>query len=147
MTESQEGKSTFISNLRTAWGEEKDRGLSRQARQAEHHRRHRQSARALVNRVIEGEYPLAIAIFMHHALISAKGGAPVDAVPMDPVPSLSGTVVLPKNAPHPHAAMLFIDFLLSKRRAGDDAGPRQDYFPSRKDVAPTEYLKRIVPLL
>src|SRR5205823_5295471 len=95
------------------------------------------------NRVMEGEYPLAIGIFMHHALISAKGGAPVDAVPMDPVPSLSGTVVLPKNVPHPYAAMLMIDFLLSKDGQQTLAG--QDYFPSREDVPPTEYLKRIVP--
>jgi iron(III) transport system substrate-binding protein len=142
VTESQEGKMTFITNLRIAWGEQRAEAyLAKLGKQqlipiSE-------SARALVNRVMEGEYPLAIAIFMHHALISAKAGAPVDAVPMDPVPSLSGTVVLPKNVPHPYAAMLLIDFLLSKD--GQQALAKQDYFPSSSEVEPTEYLKRIVP--
>jgi ABC-type Fe3+ transport system substrate-binding protein len=142
VTESQEGKMTFITNLRLAWGEERTEAyLERLAKQDLIS--FGESARALVNRVMEGEYPLAIGIFMHHALISAKGGAPVEAVPMDPVPSLSGTVVLPKHVPHPYAAMLMIDFLLS--RDGQEALAHQDYFPSSREVPPTEYLKRIVP--
>jgi ABC-type Fe3+ transport system substrate-binding protein len=142
VTESQEGKSTFITNLRLAWGEERAESyLAKLA--AQNIVGVSDSARALVNRVMEGEYPLAIAIFMHHALISAKAGAPVDAVSMDPVPSLSGTVVLPKNAAHPYAAMLMIDFILSKD--GQETLARQDYFPASNDVLPTEYLKRIVP--
>lgn len=142
VTESQEGMPTFITNLRLAWGEAKAESyLARLAGQ--NLVAFGESGRALVNRVMDGEYPLAIAIFMHHALISAKAGAPVDAIPMDPVPSLSGTVVLPKNVPHPHAAMLMIDFLLSQD--GQQTLAQSDYFPSRSDVPPAEYLKRIVP--
>ena len=97
----------------------------------------------MVNRVMDGEYPLALAIFLHHPLISARAGAPVDAIPMDPVSSLAGTVVLPKNVPHPHAAMLLIDFILSKE--GQEVLAKSDYFPSNPDVPPAEYLRRIVP--
>ena len=142
VTQSQEGMPTFITNLRLAWGEAKAEDyLARLAGQDLIS--FGESGRALVNRVMDGEYPLALAIFMHHALISAKAGAPVDAIPMDPVPSLSGTVVLPKHVPHPHAAMLMIDFLLSKD--GQETLARNDYFPSSGEVAPAEYLKRIVP--
>jgi len=133
---------TFITNLRLAWGEERTEAyLGKLASRISS-----ASARAPApwsTGVMEGEYPLAIGIFMHHALISAKTGAPVEAVPMDPVPSLSGTVVLPKHVPHPYAAMLMIDFLLSKD--GQEALAHQDYFPSSREVPPTEYLKRVVP--
>ena len=36
------------------------------------------SARTLVDRVIAGEYPIAINIYAHHPLISAAKGAPFD---------------------------------------------------------------------
>ena len=34
-------------------------------------------------------------------------------MPMDVVPTNAGGVALPAHAPHPHAALLFADFLLS----------------------------------
>src|SRR5581483_5836662 len=94
VTEAQEGMPIFITNLRLAWGEEKaELYLERLAQQKLIP--FGESGRALVNRVMDGEYPLALAIFLHHPLISARAGAPVDSIPMDPVPSLAGTVVLP----------------------------------------------------
>ena len=48
------------------------------------------SARTLVDRVIAGEYPIAINIYAHHPLISAGKGAPVNSQLMDPVPSAAG---------------------------------------------------------
>jgi len=142
VTEAQEGMSIFITNLRLAWGDEKAEAyLKRLAQQKLIP--FGESGRALVNRVMDGEYPLALAIFLHHPLISARAGAPVDSLPMDPVASLAGTVVLPKNVPHPHAAMLLIDFLLS--RDGQQILARSDYFPSNPQVKPAEYLRRLVP--
>jgi iron(III) transport system substrate-binding protein len=142
VTEAQEGMPIFITNLRLAWGEERAESyLKRLAQQKLIP--FGESGRALVNRVMDGEYPLALAIFLHHPLISARAGAPVDSVPMDPVPALAGTVVLPKNVAHPHAAMLLIDFLLS--RDGQEILARSDYFPSNPQVPPAEYLRRIVP--
>jgi ABC-type Fe3+ transport system substrate-binding protein len=72
------------------------------------------SARALVDRVGEGEYKLALEIYAHHPLISKAKGAPLDVQMLDTVPSALSTIQLAKNAPHPNAAMLFIDFALSK---------------------------------
>ena len=88
--------------------------------------------RTLVDRVIAGEYPIAIQIFAHHPLISAGKGAPVTAQLLPPVASASGTLVIPKGSRHPHAALLLMDFLLSKEgqqilgRGGVPAGsPRR----------------------
>lgn len=142
VTEAQEGMPIFITNLRLAWGEERAEAYLKQLAQQKLIP-FGESGRALVNRVMDGEYPLALAIFLHHPLISARAGAPVDSIPMDPVSALAGTVVLPRHVPHPHAAMLLIDFLLS--RDGQEILARSDYFPSNPQVPPAEYLRRIVP--
>jgi len=136
------GSSLFIANLLTAWGEQKaDSYLKRFA--AQNVVAFDGSARTLVNRVMEGEYPIAVHIFAHHPLISARDGAPVTTLLMEPVASASGTVLLPKNVRHPYAAMLLIDFILSKD--GQETLKHSDYFPANPAVEPDDYLKPIVP--
>jgi ABC-type Fe3+ transport system substrate-binding protein len=101
------------------------------------------SARTLVDRVIAGEFPIALNIFAHHPLISKAKGAPVDSQLMDPVPSTAGTMVIPKGVHHPYAAMLLVDFILS--REGQQILADADYFPARADVAPKELLASVIP--
>jgi ABC-type Fe3+ transport system substrate-binding protein len=101
------------------------------------------SARTLVDRVIAGEFPIALNIFAHHPLISKAKGAPVDSQLMDPVPSTAGTMVVPKGARHPFAAMLLADFILS--REGQQILADADYFPARSDVAPKDMLAAVIP--
>ena len=101
------------------------------------------SSRALVDRVIQGEYPMAIGIFAHHPLISAKDGAPVATSMFDPVPSNSSEIMLMKNAPHPHAAMLLIDFCLSTE--GQATLREAEYFPANPAVDPLDSLRPVVP--
>jgi iron(III) transport system substrate-binding protein len=43
-----------------------------------------------------------------------KKGAPVDWIALTPTVALFQTVGLLKTAPHPHAAMLFYDFLITE---------------------------------
>jgi iron(III) transport system substrate-binding protein len=101
------------------------------------------SARTLVNRVIEGEYPIAVNIFMHHATISAQKGAPVAPQSLEPVPSINGTMMIPKGVARPHAAMLFVDYYLSKE--GQEVLKKARYFPVRGDVKPRKELEPLVP--
>jgi ABC-type Fe3+ transport system substrate-binding protein len=101
------------------------------------------SARTLVDRVIAGEFPIALNIFAHHPLISQAKGAPVDSQLMDPVPSTAGTMVIPKGVRHPYAAMLLADFILSQEGQQILAGA--EYFPSRSDVAPKDTLASVIP--
>ncbi len=101
------------------------------------------SPRALVDRVIQGEYPMAIGMFAHHPLISAGKGAPVDSQMMDPIPSNSSDIMLMKNAPRPHAALLLIDFMMSKE--GQTLLQAAEYFPAHPAVDPLDSLRSIVP--
>jgi iron(III) transport system substrate-binding protein len=101
------------------------------------------SARTLVNRVMEGEYPLALNIFLHHPIISAQKGAPVASLPLEPVPSLTGTVLFIKGSKHPHAAMLLIDFILSVE--GQKILEDADYFPAHPDLEPNPVLAPVIP--
>jgi ABC-type Fe3+ transport system substrate-binding protein len=90
------------------------------------------SNRAVLDMVIAGEYAIAINIFNYHAVISRNAGAPVDWQPLEPVPGQVKTLGLAKNAPHPHASMLLVDFLLSKD--GQKLFQELDYLPAHPEV-------------
>lgn len=138
------GAELFITNLRTAWGEAKTEDyLKRLAQQ--NVVGYTGSARALVNQVMAGEYPLAIGIFLHHPIDSAAQGASVASQPMEPVPSTIGTMMLPRGIKNPHAAMLSIDFWLSQD--GQRVLREENYLPAHPKVDPLPALHPIVPRL
>ena len=70
------------------------------------------SGAALRDLVISGEVLASPALFRNHVLVKIDAGAPVNWVPMDVVPTNAGGAALINKAPHPHAALLFIDFLI-----------------------------------
>ena len=70
-------------------------------------------APALVSTIASGEIVGSPAIFQTHTLLAASKGAPVEWVPMDLVPTNVGSAAVAANPPHPHAALLMADFLLS----------------------------------
>jgi iron(III) transport system substrate-binding protein len=74
---------------------------------------HTLSGRALLDLVVSGEVAVSPTIFRSHALEAKQKGAPVDWVPMEVVPTNAGGVVLAAGAPHPHAAVLFVDFIFA----------------------------------
>jgi iron(III) transport system substrate-binding protein len=74
---------------------------------------HSFSAQALNDLIVSGEVEASPTIFRNHALVAAAKGAPVVWVPMDIVPASAGSAGLSSEAPHPHAAVLFVDFLFS----------------------------------
>jgi ABC-type Fe3+ transport system substrate-binding protein len=47
-------------------------------------------------------------------VISAKKGAPVDWIKMEPATGTLSVISIHKNAPHPNAAKLLVDFIISK---------------------------------
>ena len=133
----------FVTNLRIAWGEDRAMAYLQQLRQQKIVNFGAGNARTLVDRVVAGEYPIALQIFAHHPLISAGKGAPVAAQLMAPVASAAGTLAIPKGSRHPHAAMLLMDFLLSKEGQTILAGA--EYLPVRPDVEPLPQIAPIVP--
>jgi iron(III) transport system substrate-binding protein len=90
------------------------------------------ATRAVLDRVIAGEYPIGIEMNSSHAVISAALGAPVRFVPLDPVTMTMQIAGISRGAPHPNAARLFLDFIIS--RAGQEVFREADYIPIRPDV-------------
>ena len=62
----------------------------------------------------EKQFPIGITIDNHHTLIANAKGGHVGWVALEPVLGLSNNIGLVKNASHPNAAKLLIDFILSE---------------------------------
>jgi ABC-type Fe3+ transport system substrate-binding protein len=137
------GAPLFVTNLRLAWGEDKTMAYLKRLRAQNVVNFGAGNPRTLVDRVIAGEYAIALQIFAHHPLISAGKGAPVTARLLPPVASATATLVIPRGSRHPHAAALLMDFLLS--REGQQILAAAEYLPVRGDVAPLPALAPIVP--
>ena len=67
----------------------------------------------LAELVAAGEIPVALTIYNSHAEALKKRGAPIDWVAIDPVIALPQAIAVARHAPHPNAALLFVDFVLS----------------------------------
>jgi iron(III) transport system substrate-binding protein len=95
------------------------------------------AGRALANLMIAGEVALSPTIYQSHVAASRAQGAPLAWNVPGPVPVTDTSAALAAKAPHPHAAMLFIDFLLSREAQlmYRDLG----YLSSRKDMKSDEY--------
>ncbi len=94
------------------------------------------SGAALSGLVASGEVPLSPTIFNSNIFTHKQKGAPVEWRPLDPVIAgvgISGMVV---NAPHPHAALLFLDYLHSK--AGQEVAMKGGLSSPRNDIGTLE---------
>jgi len=82
--------------------------------------------------LLAGEYPLALHIFHHHAHISKSAGAPVDWSPIEPASATINTISPVTRSPHPHAALLLLDFILSEE--GQKVIQGVNYLPSHPRI-------------
>jgi ABC-type Fe3+ transport system substrate-binding protein len=89
--------------------------------------------RVVLDKVISGEYPLAVMILNYHATISAAQGAPVRWIKMEPLLESMSLVSVVKDAPHPNAARLFVEFMLSDE--GQQVMAANDYLPASPTVS------------
>ena len=137
------GTPLFITNLRIAWGESRAMAYFKKLAKQKIVNFGSGSARTLVDRVIAGEYPVALNIFAHHPLISKAKGAPVNTKLLNPTASSAGTLSIVKDAPHPYAALLLADFILSKD--GQQVLAKANYFPANPDVPPKAMLAPVIP--
>jgi len=97
------------------------------------------SGAALSGLVASGEVPLSPTIFDADVTVAKQKGALVEWRPLDPVITTVGYSGLSTKAPHPHAALLFLDYVYSKEgqqlmmKGGlwsprEDTGSRQQKF-------------------
>ncbi len=69
--------------------------------------------RVVLDQVIGFSYDVGLMTYSHHSIASAADGASVKWIKFDPTVVVPSYVNLLKDAPHPNAAKLFIEFLLS----------------------------------
>jgi iron(III) transport system substrate-binding protein len=131
---SMAGAYGFIANILTTMG--KDRGMEYLRALAKQNVVNVEaSSRAVLDQVIAGEYAMNLMAFNHHTVISARKGAPSGWLKLEPAPVMLDAVGLIKDAPHPNAARLLLEFLLSEE--GQKVFQKYEYLPALPSVPPT----------
>jgi iron(III) transport system substrate-binding protein len=67
----------------------------------------------LANLVVSGEVPLGLTVYSYMAETLKKQGAPIDWFALDPIITRANGAGILRKAPHPYAALLFYDYMLS----------------------------------
>lgn len=132
---STSGAAGFIGNILTTMGDEKGMAYLRKLAKQKIIPVSA-SARKVLDQAVAGEYPIALQIFNHHTVISAKKGAPVAWIPMEPVTNVLSAIGLIKNAPHPNAGKLLIEYMLSVE--GQKVLQKANYLPAMPSVPAKE---------
>jgi iron(III) transport system substrate-binding protein len=94
------------------------------------------SGAALSGLVASGEVPLSPTIFNSNIFTHKQKNAPVEWRPIDPVIAGVGSSGMIVNGPHPHAALLFLDYLHSK--LGQEVAMKGGLSSARTDIGSLE---------
>jgi iron(III) transport system substrate-binding protein len=87
----------------------------------------------LANLVVSGEVPLAIATYFYKVAQLKDRGAPIDALAIAPVVARFEGIGVARRAPHPYAAVLFMEFMLTEAQ---DILAKRDFFRADVRVKP-----------
>jgi iron(III) transport system substrate-binding protein len=68
----------------------------------------------MANMVVSGEVPIALTIYHHEVEPMKRAGAPIAELDLAPEIAFVTGAAVARRAPHPNAAMLFLDYLLSE---------------------------------
>ena len=105
------------------------------------------SAGAMMERVTSGEHLIAYGIFGSYGLGRSKKDPNLGIImPKDYVLITSRVAFISKQAKHPNAAKVFLDYLLSKR-AQTIVANQADLYTLRSDVEGEASLKRVAELV
>jgi len=85
----------------------------------------------LANLVVAGEVPLALTVYHYKAEQLKNSGAPIDWFILPPAVARFQGVGVARRAPHPHAAMLFFDFMLSDAQ---EIFSKRDFTPASRKI-------------
>jgi iron(III) transport system substrate-binding protein len=86
----------------------------------------------LGNLVVSGEVPFALASHYNVSESAKKQGAPVGWLALEPVVARANGIAVARKAPHPNAAILFYDWLISDE--GQKLLAQRDYPPVSVNV-------------
>lgn len=102
----------WVINFYKAWGEAKARDYFTRLGKQDLKIVHGHSV--MQQMLIAGEVASSPTQYLHQAIADKKTGAPLNFVIMNPMVVGPEGMTLLKNAPHPHAALLFIDYATSR---------------------------------
>ena len=91
-----------------------------------------------------GEVPVSLTTFLSNVISVQRKGSPIDWVPVEPVLAIPFGMGVSKQAPHPHAALLFADYVLSPE--GQEVLESLGRLPASTKVKHTEINFPFVPL-
>ncbi len=86
----------------------------------------------LTNLVVAGEVPLALTVYNYKAEQLKNNGAPIEWFIIPPTIARFQGIAMARRAPHPHAAVLFIDFMLGDAQ---DILLKRDFIPTNRKVS------------
>ena len=86
----------------------------------------------LTNMVASGEVPLALTVYNFTAEQVKQKGAPLDWFVLPPAVARANGVAVAKRAPHPHAALLYYDFMIGED--GQRILAQRDFVPASRKV-------------
>ena len=86
----------------------------------------------LNNLVISGEVPFAVTMYNYLPQEAKKKGAPIDWIALEPVVARANGIGVARRAPHPHAALLFYDFMISEE--GQKLLAEREYVPASRHL-------------
>ena len=122
----------FATTMRNMGGEEK--GLAFMRRFAQQQPQPRSGRTLIAQLVAAGEFKGSMTVYSQSYEILKGSGAPVDWTPLDPVYASVHPTGIAAKAPHPNAARLLMDFILSKK--GQEILRAARRIPDRIDTPP-----------
>lgn len=124
------GDFDWFGGLVKAMGEEKGMAFFQQLAQS--HPQVRSGHTLISELVAAGEIPIAADVYNHAVERLSKKGAPIKWKALQPALGRPSAVGLARRAPHPHAALLFADFMLSQE--GQTLIKKRKRVPSSNEV-------------
>jgi iron(III) transport system substrate-binding protein len=103
--------SEWMATLIKTWGAEK--GMAYFRRLAELKPDMRKGHILFAEMIAAGEVPVGLTVYNSNAETLKRKGAPIEWLPVQPVVARSQGIGVARHSPHPHAALLFVDFVLS----------------------------------
>jgi iron(III) transport system substrate-binding protein len=85
----------------------------------------------LTNLSAAGEVPIGLTVYMQNVEVAKRNGAPVEWLTLPPTVARANGVAMARRAPHPHAALLFYDFMISD---GQRIMLQRDFVPTSRKV-------------
>ena len=121
----------------------REKGIEYMRKLAEQKPRLTKGHTTLSRLVVTGEVPLAVMVYAYRSQLDKESKAPIEWVADKPATANQTMLVITKDAPHPNAAKLMVDWWLSKEGQEEEVIGVSARFPVRPDVSIPAFYKGV----